>query len=239
LHVSLKYHKMKHYKHIFIDLDRTLWDFEANSMETFREIYKKRDLAKIFTNFEQFHKTYRKYNRQLWEDYRDGKISKENLKYKRFYLTLAAYNYKDEDLAKKIGDDYIQISATKTQLFPYTHESLEYLLKKYSLHLITNGFEEVQYKKIKNCHLEKYFKNIITSEKAGVQKPNEQIFNFALKKAGAKSTESIMLGDDIEGDIKGAQSFGMDQILFNPDKKEFDIKPTYEIQSLKELIKIL
>jgi|SRR6056297_1239851 len=231
---------MKQYKHIFIDLDRTLWDFEANSLETFKEIYKKRDLAKIFINFEQFHKTYRKYNHQLWEDYREGKITKDILKHRRFYLTLAAYNYKDEELAKKLGEDYVRISATKTQIFPYTHEALKYLKEKYSLHLITNGFEEVQYKKIKNCDLEKYFTNIITSEKAGVQKPNEKIFNYALRNAGAEKEESIMLGDDIEGDIKGAKSAGMDQILFNPDKKEFEnVTPTYEINSLKELMEIL
>ena len=230
---------MKKYCCIFFDLDRTLWDFEANSREAFLDMYDKYDLGRIFPDFETFEQTYRQYNRQLWEDYRNGKIAKEVLKYVRFQMTLAAFGRNHLALAKKLGEDYVQISATKTQLFPHTHEALDYLKERYRLFVITNGFEEVQLKKIRNSKLEGYFKSIITSEKAGVQKPHGEIFHYALEKAGAKAETSLMIGDDVEGDILGARSQGMDQVLFNPHGKQHDTTPTYEIRSLLELKQIL
>jgi putative hydrolase of the HAD superfamily len=230
---------MKKYKCIFLDLDRTLWDFEANALEAFRELYDTYKLGRIFPDFDTFHETYRRLNRQLWEDYRHGKIEKEVLKYVRFHLTLKAFGKNDLELAKKLGQDYVDLSATKTQLFPDSHEVLSYLMERYKLYIITNGFQEVQLKKIRNSGLEEYFDGIITSEKAGVQKPHEEIFLYALRKAGVKASESIMVGDDMEGDILGARARGMDQVFFNPDKKPHQEQPTYEIASLGELMDLL
>jgi len=227
------------YKCIFWDLDRTLWDFEANAMEAFQELYKKYNLARIFPDFDTFHDTYRRLNRQLWEDYRNGKIEKEVLKYVRFHLTLKAFGKNDLELARKLGQDYMEVSANKTQLFPNSHEVLSYLRERYRLYIITNGFQEVQIRKIRNSGLEEYFEGIITSEKAGVQKPHEEIFLYALEKAGVKAPESLMIGDDMEGDILGARALGMDQVYFNPDKKPHQQQPTYEITSLKELMEVL
>ncbi len=226
---------MTSYKHIFFDLDRTLWDFESNALDTFKELYQIYELNLLFPDFETFHRLYRTINRELWQDYRDGKIEKNVLKYHRFYLTLKQYGKEDIELAKKLGEDYVRLSGEKTKLFPYTHEILTYLRKKYNLYIITNGFEEVQFRKIRNCNLEKYFSKIITSEKAGVQKPHQKIFEYALNEAGARKEDSIMVGDDLEGDIRGAKDFGMAQVYFNPHQKPHQIDATFEIYSLKEL----
>ncbi|MFP4604807.1 MAG: YjjG family noncanonical pyrimidine nucleotidase [Bacteroidales bacterium] len=230
---------MKNYTHIFFDLDRTLWDFEANAIEASKDLFVKYKLDKIFPDFNSFHKAYREINKTLWHKYRDGQIEKEVLKYQRFYLTLKHFGHDDIDLARKIGDDYVSFSAEKTKLFPYTHEALDYLKNKYTLHIITNGFEEVQFKKIKKCQLEKYFKKIITSEKAGVQKPHQQIFEYALKAANAKPADSLMIGDDFEGDIRGAKAAGIDQVYFNPNNNPTEEKATHEIDSLLQLMDIL
>lgn len=229
---------MAKYKHIFFDLDRTLWDFEANALDTFKELYQKYQLNTCCPDFETFHSIYRTINRELWQDYRDGKIEKNVLKYQRFYLTLKQFGKDDISLARKLGEDYVTLSGEKTKLFPYTHEILSYLKKKYNLYIITNGFEEVQYKKINNCNLESYFQKVITSEKAGVQKPHQKIFQYALSVTGANKEESIMIGDDLEGDIRGAKDFGMDQVYFNPHHKPHQFNSTFEISSLKELEKI-
>lgn len=230
---------MPQYTCIFLDLDRTLWDFEANSREAFLEMYEIYDLKNIFPDFESFHQTYRRFNHQLWEDYRHGKIAKEALKYARFQMTLEAYGKNDLQLARQLGEDYISISATKTHLFPHSHEVLAYLSASYRLFIITNGFEEVQGKKIRNSGLEEYFEDIITSEQAGVQKPHGEIFRLALQKAAVTPEESLMIGDDIEGDIKGAQALGIEQVYFNPRNKKHQAHPTYEIQTLRELREIL
>ncbi len=227
------------YTSVFFDLDRTLWDFESNARDTFIEMYDKHNLRVIFPDFNTFHETYRSINKQLWEEYRDGNIEKEVLKYKRFQLTLEEFGYQDETLAKKLGEDYVTLSANKTKLFPDTHSTLAYLKKKYNLYIITNGFDDVQFKKIKNCKLEQYFQKIITSEKAGIQKPHIDIFHFALEEANTKAEKSIMVGDDLEGDIKGAKSAGIDQVFFNPNYQSHQEECTYEIHALKELQEIL
>jgi len=227
------------YTSVFFDLDRTLWDFEANALDTFHEMYDKHYLNTIFPDFNTFNETYRKHNKALWEAYRNGKIKKEILKYKRFQLTLEEFGVYDEAMAKKLGEDYVSLSATKTKLFPDTHATLTYLQEKYDLFIITNGFHEVQLKKIHNCNLDKYFKKIITSEKVGAQKPHAEIFHFALEQAGTIADQSLMIGDDMEGDIKGAKSVGMDQVFFNPNYKTHNEKVSYEIHALRELQEIL
>jgi len=231
--------QMEPYQCIFIDLDRTLWDFEANAREALEEIYEKHNLSQIFPGFQSFIENYRRYNHRLWEEYRNGKIEKELLKYVRFRLTLKSFGKNDLSLAKKLGREYVDISATKTHLFPHSHEVLSYLRDNYPLYIITNGFQEVQLKKIRNSGLEGYFEGIITSERAGVQKPHEDIFLYALEQAGTDAKHSLMIGDDVEGDIRGARAIGMDQVLFNPGQKEHRENPTYEIGSLLELKDIL
>lgn len=230
---------MSHYKHIFFDLDRTLWDFETNTLKTFRDIYEKYDLTKYFTDYHSFHKSYTEINQVLWQQYLDGKLKKETLRTLRFQLTLEKNGLDNIVLAEKIGLDYITLSPHKTVLFPYTLETLQYLKNKYQLHIITNGFNEVQFVKIKNCGLEPFFASVVTSEKAGYQKPRKEIFEYSLKSVNAKKNESIMVGDDFEIDIIGAKNAGIDQVYFNPSRIAQEEKATFEIYSLKELQKIL
>ncbi|OFX25776.1 MAG: noncanonical pyrimidine nucleotidase, YjjG family [Bacteroidetes bacterium GWA2_31_9b] len=230
---------MKKYKHIYFDLDRTLWDFENNSKETFLEIYNHYHLETIFNSFDNFYITYSKYNDRLWKDYREGRIEKSILRTKRFTLALEEFGVTNDELAEKIGDDYISISPTKKQLFPHVHETLSYLKDKYKLYIITNGFSEVQFVKLKNSDLDKYFTQIFTSEEAGAQKPNPIIFEHALKLSKAEKTESLMVGDDFETDILGAKNVGIDQVFFNPENVKHSENFTHEISSLKELQEIL
>jgi len=231
--------KLEKYKYIYFDLDRTLWDFDNNAKETFLEIYQNRNLGSIFSSFETFYTTYNKHNDILWKDYRENKIEKSILRWKRFALTLEEFGIYDEKLAQQIGDDYVNISPTKKQLFPYTHEALSYLKNKYTLYIITNGFSEIQSDKLKNCNLDQYFKGIITSEDAGAQKPSPIIFEHALRLSNAQKNECLMIGDDLETDILGAKNTGIDQVFFNSDNIQHSEDITFEITSLNELKDIL
>ncbi|MEI6695341.1 MAG: YjjG family noncanonical pyrimidine nucleotidase [Bacteroidota bacterium] len=231
---------MRKYKHVFFDLDRTLWDFDTNSLETIKDLYNIYNIKTILNcDFLSFHTTYIKYNTQLWDAYRKAEIKKEFLSVQRFLLTLNDFGCNDLTLASKMAKDYIHLSPLKSLLFPYTLEVLDFLKDKYCLHIITNGFVEVQYRKIKNAGLEKYFTHAITSEEAGFQKPDKQIFEFSLEKAGAKAEESIMIGDDLKIDILGAKQIGIDQIFFNPSGIQHNEVITFEIDSLKQIFEIL
>ena len=230
----------KHYKHLFFDLDKTLWDFKTNSFETLKEIYSKH-LQPIINgnNFETFLKVYDFNNNNLWEGYRKGTITKETLRIERFLLTLNEFDIQNETLANNIADDYEKLSPLKTSLFPFAKETLEYLFTKYKLHIITNGFKEVQYPKLKHTGLIKYFTEIIISEDTGYMKPDKNIFLYSLGKAKAIATERLMIGDDYDVDIVGAQAVGMDQVLFSPEKLFNGDNITYKISSLIELKEIL
>ena len=227
------------YQNIFFDLDRTLWDFDKNSEKTLKQLFRDYSLQKTFGNFLFFKSRYEYHNKKLWLAYYQNRIEKEELSYRRFYLTLKEAGLDDMGLAKEIAHDFIDLSPLQTEVFPNTHECLEYLKNKnYQLHIITNGFNEVQGRKLQNSKLEKYFNQIITSENAGANKPHAQIFEYALKQTGAQIEQSIMIGDDLSTDIKGARDMGMDHIYFNPKKAKHDEKLTFEIENLKELIDI-
>jgi len=225
------------YKHLFFDLDHTLWDFEMNAKETFAELYKLYTLnEKGVDDFDLFFSRYSFHNNRLWERYTKGFMKQEELRWKRVWLTLLDFKIADETLAKEMAVSFLNGLPNRKNLFPYTIEILEYLRNKnYVLHLITNGFESVQHDKLKYSNLTNYFNEIVTSEKAGSLKPNKEIFEFALKIAKANIKESIMIGDNIEADIRGAMNAGLDTIFVNHINAETDVKPTYIIHHLKEL----
>lgn len=228
------------YKHLFFDLDRTLWDFEKSARQTFEEIFTTYKLEqKGIPDYESFTKVYKKHNDKLWALYREGEIKKEVLSVKRFELTLQDFGINDHKLAEQIAKHYVSASPLKVNLFPFTHEILSYLGPNYQLHLITNGFEEVQEKKLDSGDLRKYFKGIITSEEAGVKKPENGIFHYALKKVNADIEESLMIGDDLDVDIAGAKDFGMDQMFVNHDKVDHGETVTFEVFSLEEIKEVL
>ena len=227
---------MKEYKHIFFDLDRTLWDFDKSSQEAFAEIYDLYDLKGLgIESVELLHDVYSVHNERLWDMYRKGEVTKEVLRGKRFHLALKDLGVDNAELAEKIGLDYIRLSPLKVNLFPQAINILEYLFPKYKLHIITNGFQEVQEIKIAASDLGKYFETIVTSEEAGMKKPHKGIFEYSLKKAGASADESLMVGDDPDVDILGARDVGMDQVLFDPNSLYVVNSASYYVVCLDEM----
>ncbi len=228
------------YKHIFFDLDRTLWDFEANSEEVLQDMFNKFDITTLACiDSQEFIDNYREINHGLWAKYRVGEITKEFLSTERFHATMRLFEVDDFEMAKKMGEFYVKESPYKKQLFPGTIELLEKLYNKYELHLITNGFAEVQYIKLEQSNLKKYFKKIIVSEETNWKKPSPEIFHYAMQQAGATKENSIMIGDDLKADIKGASEVGMDQIWVNFDSTYAGFKPTYTVDSLTKIEGIL
>jgi putative hydrolase of the HAD superfamily len=229
------------YKDLFFDLDHTLWDFETNSKETIQELYTTHRLADLgIVDFDGFYSTYSAHNHRLWDRYTKGFIKQEELRWKRVYLSLLDFKVANEALAKEMSLAYLEILPNKKHLFPYTIEILEYLKQKdYKMHLITNGFESVQFKKIKNSGLQDYFIEVITSEASNSLKPQKEIFEYALKNAKASVEKSIMIGDNEFADIQGGINMGMDTVFVNHIQAIPTIPATYTITHLKELETIL
>jgi putative hydrolase of the HAD superfamily len=228
------------YKHIFFDLDHTIWDFDRNAEETLHELYHKYQLKDLgLSSADGFIEVYTKNNHQLWADYHVGKISKHVLRSTRFSKTFIEMGLSPEVIPADFENDYVLICPTKTNLFPYAHETLSYLQNKYALHIISNGFKESTELKIGNTGLAKYFNTIFISEVIGFNKPDRAIFEHALNTAQAITSESLMIGDSIEADIRGAQDFGMKAIYFNPlnQKAPDDVK--HQINCLSELTSLL
>jgi len=227
---------MKHITDIFFDLDHTLWDFDKNSEITYKIIF---DELKIEVSLIQFLRAYTTINKNLWKLFREEKIDKETLRYKRLKDTFTeiSMNVSDEILFK-IADQYIYHLSKQTHLLDGTIKLLEYLKPKYTLHIITNGFAEVQEGKLNNTNLASYFDVVVNSEMAGVKKPNPIIFETALSMANVSKTTSLMIGDSLEADVLGALSFGIDAICYNYHKEDLPSHVKY-VNHLEELMHIL
>lgn len=221
-----------HIKHIFFDLDHTLWDFEANSKKTFSYIFKKNGLE---IEFNDFIEVYQPINHRYWKLFREDKVSKAQLRYGRLREAFQAIDFKsDDELIHLLSEEYITYLANHNALFENAIPVLEYLQPKYKMHIITNGFEEVQHRKLKNANLLPFFDKIITSEKVGVKKPNPRIFEYALDITGAVKGESVMIGDNFEADILGAKNMGM-QVIFCKFNGE---SATEEVSSVDNLLEL-
>ena len=227
---------MENITDIFFDLDHTLWDFDKNSSVAFEKIFKKQH-----PNIDSvvFIEIYAPINQACWKLYQVDKITHEELRYQRLKQTFDALNYKisDEEI-ERIANDYIEFLPDNNQLFDGAFEVLDYLFSKYNLHIITNGFAEVQQKKINKSGLNNYFKTITNSEMAGVKKPHRNIFEFALSLAKVKRENALMIGDCIDADVRGALNFGMKAILFD-EKEIHSHQDVVTINHLLELKKIL
>lgn len=231
---------MKKYKHIFFDLDHTLWDFDKNSSETLLELYQTHNLQSLgVKSFESFLTAYRERNTMMWDEYRLGKIDKATLRDKRFVFTFWDLGLDPDTTPLGLSADYIRLSPARNHLFPHSHEVLTYLKEKYKLHIITNGFEEAQHIKLEASDLKKYFEEIIISEHTGFKKPDIRIFEFAQKLTGATPDDSIMIGDGLEVDVLGALAAGWDAVFFNPNGIQHSENLKYEIVSLDQLQSIL
>ena len=221
-----------HIKHIFFDLDHTLWDFEANSKKTFSYIFDKNDLE---IEFNDFIEVYQPINHRYWKLFREDKVSKAQLRYGRLKEAFKAIDFESNDeLIHLLSEEYIRYLANHNALFENAIQVLEYLQPKYKMHIITNGFEEVQHRKLKNSNLLPFFDEIITSEKVGVKKPNPRIFEYALDITGAVNGESVMIGDNFEADILGAKNMGM-QVIFCKFNGEVATEEVSSVNNLLEL----
>lgn len=228
---------MARYKHLFFDLDHTLWDFDANAKESLADLYSLLSLdERTKIPFDEFYPKYLYHNEVLWNRYHKGLISSEDLKWKRMWRTMLDFKVADEPLAKEMSGQFLEILPTKKILFPHTIEILDYLrAKNYILHLITNGFEKTQWSKLTHSGLSSYFTHVITSEASNSLKPKKEIFEFALDKANAALPESIMIGDNLDADIQGAMNAGMDTVFVNHVNTTTDMKPTYTVTHLQQL----
>ncbi len=225
------------YQHLFFDLDHTLWDFESNSKYTLQQLYIQNNLLeKGVGSFELFFEKYSYHNHRLWDRFSKGFIKQEELRWKRMWLTLLDFKIADETLSRLLAQQFLEQLPLQNNLFPHTLEILNYLLNKnYVLHLITNGFEQVQHHKLRNSGLTPYFQQVVTSEGSNSTKPNVAIFDYALNKAKAQKNHSIMIGDNLEADIQGGINAGLDTVFVNHIGVDPHIHATYTITHLQQL----
>lgn len=205
-------------KHIFFDLDHTLWDFDLNSKLAYGQIF---ESESIDLPLDLFIEQYEPLNLEFWRRFRESEITKEELRYQRLKATFDACNFQIEDSRiNRMADLYLEYLPKYNNLFPNCLEMLDALKEKYNLHLITNGFDEVQGHKVNNSGLHHYFPYMLTAETAGIKKPDPRIFKRALKDTGADISNSIMIGDSYEADILGARAAGLRTIWFHTTGQE-------------------
>ncbi|HZW63981.1 MAG TPA: YjjG family noncanonical pyrimidine nucleotidase [Flavobacteriaceae bacterium] len=228
--------KLKHITHVFFDLDHTLWDFDKNSALTFEKIF---ELNQLSIHLQDFITVYEPINLKYWQLYRNEQIDKTNLRFGRLNDAFNALGIELEpERIHKLAHDYITYLATFNHLFEDTISILQYLKENYNLHIITNGFKEVQHQKLENSGILSYFQTVTNSEMVGVKKPNPKIFEHALHSAQAKTQNSIMIGDNLEADVYGALHVGLDAIFFNYRNENIqqEIKEVKNLSALKKYL---
>lgn len=233
---------MKRYSTLFIDLDNTLYDFSGNSREAYSTVYTLLGYDRWFDSFEHYYTIYEEYNQQQWALYAEGKITKERLNAERYAHPLRVAGVPDADVVgARFWAEAMQRLPLGRRLMPYAREVLEYLCPRYSLYILSNGFTELQARKMQSAGIAHYFDGMVLSEDIGVNKPSPVIFEHALRVAGVSTAEALMIGDNFEVDIEGAQQVGMDQVFYNVERLSLSDKrpPTYAIESLLELKDIL
>ena len=232
------------YSALFFDLDNTIWDFHSNSLLSLQDIFKIYDLEYFCKcDFKHFYSIYAKYNDEAWTKFALNMISIHELKLTRFKKTFAELGYIiSDEKSMEINDNYLNILPTKAQIFPGVIDVLETLRKNHKMHILSNGFYEVQINKLKLSGLETYFDKIITSESAGVQKPNVAIFDYAFDITGATRETSIYIGDEFNTDIVCAFNAGVDNIWVNRKHLAISsqiVKPTYEVDDIGKILSII
>ena len=228
------------YRNLFIDLDDTLWAFSENARDSFAEVYVELDFGRYFDSFEQFYSIYTERNNALWVDYDHGRITKEELNRERFSYPLLKVGVDDPELVHAYMKAFFRIIPTKQKLMPHARDVLEYLNGKYRLYILSNGFRELQSRKLASAGIEGYFRKVILSEDLKVNKPRVEIFYFALSATQSELRESLMIGDSWDADIIGAHNADIDQLWFNPYQLQTgDFTPTYTVHSLAEIKQIL
>jgi putative hydrolase of the HAD superfamily len=227
-------------KTLFIDLDDTLWDTYHNNKECLKEIYTDYGFDRYFGSFEAFYDYYMPHNLRLWEQYRNHEIDRQTLITERFRYVLRVKGIADKEPALQLNHDFLERTTTKTRLIPGAIDLLEYLRPSYKMYILSNGFREVQFRKLTHSGLAAYFSRMLLSEDANIQKPHKEIFDYALINTNSRRSETLMIGDSWEADVVGARNAGIAQLWFNPEglpAKGFT--PTYTVRSLAEIKEIL
>ncbi len=229
------------YKHVFLDFDDTIYDTRGNASEALLELFEAFALSRYFESFERFSIDYWKRNVEVWDLYSKGLMDKPTLIKERFRYPFQCVGVEvTDEFLLELNDWFLEKTSTKRKLIDGALELLEYLNSKYQVHMLSNGFEQVQYAKMRNSGVERYFKEVILSDHVGVNKPDKAIFDYAIEKTGALVSESIMIGDNLDTDIIGAKNYGMDQLYFNVNLNLCkNCEPTYEVKSLEEIMAIL
>jgi YjjG family noncanonical pyrimidine nucleotidase len=231
---------MKNYKCILFDLDHTLWDFETNSSEALRELYIQYELNRRCTYpVEHFQANFKQINNALWDALDRGEIDKQVIRSQRFHKVFQSVGLDDYEMSLQFSAAYLETSPKKKHLLPNALDTLNYLHTKYPLFIITNGFDEQQGIKMSSSGITPFFKGIITSERVGSKKPEKKIFEYVLTKYGFRSSEAVMIGDNLLTDIQGAHNASIDSIFFNPGRIAHEVKVNHEISDLIELKSIL
>lgn len=228
------------YRNLFFDLDDTLWAFSRNARDTFEEMYHKHQYQLYFHSFRHFYDLYEQRNRELWVEYGKGNITKEELNHQRFLYPLQVVGVSDVELSRHFAHDFFSVIPTKSKLMPHAREVLEQLSVRYNLYILSNGFQELQCRKMRSADIDRYFKKVILSDDIGVLKPNPAIFHFALSATQSQLRDSLMIGDSWENDVAGAAGVGMHQVYYNVSGvAETPFQPTYQISDLKDLLTFL
>jgi putative hydrolase of the HAD superfamily len=234
--VEVPKNTIKNIKHIFFDLDNTLWDFKKNSREVLLHLFEEHQIEKnLSVGFNEFIDIYENQNAQLWEKYHSQKITKEELRIQRFNNTFLHFGAYEEELSQAWSEKYITLSPYKTHLIEGTLDVLNYLKKNYQLHLITNGFKEVQYIKLHETGLKPHFNQIIISEEHELSKPDIKLFQLAESLSNSKQNECVMIGDNFDTDITGAINAGWKAIYLSTDSTNETHPSIYQIKKLEEL----
>ncbi len=234
---------MTHHRNIFIDLDDTIWDFTANSHVSLEIMYRDLDIARIYPDYDAFSSAYYAKNSELWALYHHGKIEKDFLIIERYAHLLRTIGYIDIDnrLAQRMNEYYLDTLALQTQLVPYAIELLDYLTQRgYNLYILSNGFIEVQHKKLQSAGIEDYFERMVLSDEIGINKPDRRLFDYALEVTHSQAADTLMIGDNYDADILGAIQAGWGQIYFDRNHRGITAQePQHTVHNLKEVMDIL
>ncbi|MGZ5262269.1 MAG: YjjG family noncanonical pyrimidine nucleotidase [Kaistella sp.] len=228
-------------QHIFFDLDNTLWDHRRNAYLTLKEIFTRETVQdKYSIGFEEFHKEYFTINERLWAQIRDGEIDKDYLRKHRFYDSFMFFGIDDFELSQTFENNFLDEILNYNDLVEGAFDLLEYLAeKKYTLHILSNGFKEVTYRKCELSGIKNYFETITSADEINIRKPHPEVYDYALKKAGAAKEESMMIGDDWIADIEGAKSFGLKVIFFDVFNDNYEADEVAVIKKLAEIKNLL
>lgn len=229
------------YKAILFDLDDTLWDCDANVLDSFKEVFKEFNLENYFNSFEHFYELYQPFNQECWHAYSRGEIDKDTLNHRRFNHPFREVGLNDELFVTHFMETYFKLVPTKPKLVSGALEVLEYLYPKYPLYIVSNGFTEMQYLKMKSGGIEKYFSGVFLSDEIGVNKPDKRIFEHVLREIHMSPSEVVMVGDNYNTDIIGAMNAGIDQIYlsYNEVDESSGKKSTYFLVKLKDIVNII